>query len=409
MTDEKARRVKGKLEQSKSKLDTLLNITKAINNNSSSNELFTILRSVLTEDLEIAKLALFTNNSKKWELSLAEGVEHSVCRQINIPTLIETYSDIGIINENTSGKYLNIFDIIIPVFHKDQPLAYMVLADIEGEKIEISPIIKHLRFIQTLINIIVVALENKRLNKEHIQQVAIKKELELAQNMQSLLFPKSLPDNEMLRVKALYLPHSEVGGDYYDVISLQDGKTALCIADVSGKGMSAALLMANFQANLRASIKVANGIEDLIRICNKRVIESANYEKFITLFVGIFDPVAKTLSYVNAGHQPAVLVQEKGTILLHEGCTILGMFDELPFLTSKTISLGANDKLVCFTDGLTEIEIVKGSQLEAEGIAKLIEKKLSLTEITNTIKETIRIVEDQLEDDITFLAANFLS
>lgn len=409
MTDEKTRRVRGKLEQSKSKLDTLLNITNAINNNSSPNELFAILKSILIVDLEIAKLALFTFDSKKWVLSLTEGVDRTVCKQINIPTLIGKYSDIGIIREEESKKCLNSFDIIIPVFHKDQPLAYMVLADIEGEKIEISPIIKHLRFIQTLINIIVVALENKRLNKEQIQQIAIKKELELAQNMQSLLFPKTLSDNETLKVKALYLPHGEVGGDYYDVIPLQNNQIALCIADVSGKGMSAALLMANFQANLRASLRVANGIEDLITFCNKRVIESANYEKFITLFVGIFDPVAKTLTYVNAGHQPAILIQEKGAILLKEGCTVLGMFDKLPSLTTKTIALNPSDKLICFTDGLTEIETVKGSHLEAEGVIEIIREKVNLTEIINSIEDAIRTVEDQLDDDITVLAAEFLS
>lgn len=409
MTDEKARRVKGRLEQSKSKLDTLLNITSAINNNSSPNELFAILRSVLTENLGIAKLALFTNNKKEWILSLTEGVDYSTCKQIDIPTLIPDHQDIGIINEDVSGKYLNTFDIIIPVFHKDQPLAYMVLADIEGERIEISPIIKHLRFIQTLINIIVVALENKRLNKEQIQQAAVKKELELAQNMQSLLFPKVLPDDDTLKVEALYLPHGEVGGDYYDVIPLKNNKTALCVADVSGKGMSAALLMANFQANLRASIKVANSIEDLVTFCNERVIESANYQKFITLFVAVFDPTEKTLSYINAGHQPAILMQGQETVLLHEGCTVLGMFDKLPNLVSKTIKLSANNRLICFTDGLTEMELTKGTQIEAEGVASLIQGKQSLTEITDSIKDAIRIVDDYLEDDITFLAAEFLN
>ena len=125
--------------------------------------------------------------------------------------------------------------------------------------------------------------------------------------MQTLLFPKSLPNTSSLKVTALNLPHSEAGGDYYDVIPLSGGRTAFCIVDVSGKGISAALLMANFQANLRALINVAGSLEELIQLCNNKVIESANFEKYITLFVAIYDHNQNELTYINCGHQPHIL------------------------------------------------------------------------------------------------------
>lgn len=410
MTIDKTKRAKGKLQESKSKLDTLLNITNLINENAPSKELFQILESVLIVELKIGKFVLFTKRDNQWVSSLYQGIAQDDCDKIDIKTLILLYSDIGIISEDDSTECSAEFDLIIPVYHKENPVAYMVLADSEGEKIEISPIIKHLRFIQTLINIIVVALENKRLNKEQLKQIAIKKELELAHNMQSLLFPNSLPNDENLIAKALYLPHSEVGGDYYDVVPLSNNKMLLCIADVSGKGMSAALLMANFQANLRALVNVADNIEELIRMCNRKIIESASYQKFITLFVCIFDPENRTLQYVNAGHQPALLFNDEEIRSLKTGTTVLGMFDELPALSSETIDLKSNSTLVCFTDGLTELTNKKGEQLESEGIKEIIKDQKNLNGILAKVKSKIRTLEDLsgLDDDITLLAAQFL-
>lgn len=409
MTDDKTRRVKGRLKQSNSKLNVLLEITNAINNNSSKHTLFNILKSVLIDELGIGQFALFTSDSVRWHASLYEGISPHQCRRINIKQLIIDYQDIGIISTSEENSTLEIFDVVVPVFHNEKALAYILLADFEGDRIEISPIIKHLRFIQTLVNIIVVALENKRLNKEQIKQIAIKKELELAQNMQSLLFPRSLPNTKEITVEALYMPHSEVGGDYYDVVQLENGKTILCIADVSGKGMSAALLMANFQANLRALIQVSDDIEKLIELCNNKVIESANYEKFITLFLAIFDPNAATLTYINAGHQPALLLSDNEVQYLRTGSTVLGMFDQLPNLKSHTIKLTPKTKLICFTDGITEMEDKEGNQLEAEGIRTLIAGKKSLKEINAALNDKIKAIKKQskLSDDITLLGVEF--
>ncbi len=275
MVKDKNSRVKGRLELSNTKLNTLLEITNAINENLSEKHLFGILKEVLSSSLRIGRYVLFTYENG-WKASLTENIDNKTTNAIKLDKLVDQYEEIELLT-STPYPFLKEFDIIVPVFHNEKPLAYLLLADFEDEKIEISPIIKHLKFIQTLANIIVVALENKRLNKEYIKQIAVKKELELAQNMQSLLFPRSLPDNEILKVVAYYEPHSEVGGDYYDIIPLRNHKTAICIADVSGKGMPAALLMANFQANLRALLNVTNDLEHLISLTNDKVLESAHY------------------------------------------------------------------------------------------------------------------------------------
>ncbi|MEQ8623521.1 MAG: SpoIIE family protein phosphatase [Vicingaceae bacterium] len=409
MSDEKTQRAKSKLQLSNSKLNRLLNLTNAINNNSTRKSLFAVLQEVLIDDLHIGKFILFTFENS-WRVALTEGISAIDAKKVDIKYIIENYKSIDVLNSDQQSS-LEQFDVVIPVFQKEKPLAYLLLADFEDEKIEISPIIKHLRFIQTLANIIVVALENKRLNSEYIKQIAIKKELELAQNMQSLLFPRVLPNTSELSVEAYYLPHSEVGGDYYDVIRLEGGNIALCMADVSGKGMPAALLMANFQANLRALLNVTQDISELVRQCNKKVIESADYEKFITLFVAIFNPKNKSLTYLNAGHQPGIISQNGSLKLLKKGCTVLGMFDELPKIEAETIPLTNNSRLICFTDGLAELEDKNGRQIEIEGLINLVQNEDSIQAITSSFKKTIKDLESNsgLKDDITFLAAEFFA
>ena len=405
---DKTSRVKGRLELSNSKLNTILEITNAINENSSKHKLFSILKKVLVEDLNIGSFTLFTFN-EKWRVSLNEKVESTILDKIDIQKVEKSFKEIEILNSTTISG-LECFDIVIPVYHNENPLAYLLLADLEDEKIEISPIIRHLKFIQSLANIIVVALENKRLTKEYIKQIAVKKELELAQNMQSLLFPRKLPNSKNLEVNAYYEPHSEVGGDYYDLVELNDHKTAITIADVSGKGMPAALLMANFQANLRALLNITSDLKELVKLCNNKVIESANYEKFITLFICIFDSKARTLEYLNAGHQPGILKVNNQFRLLNQGCTVLGMFDELPKITSEVIKLEPYSTVLCFTDGLSELEDANNIQLEVEGLKKIMDKSNNLAELKDSLEDKIEELKEgsDLEDDITFLLAEFL-
>lgn len=116
-------------------------------------------------------------------------------------------------SESTGGRA---FDIAVPVFHRNKPLAFLLIGDIDEEEQRMSPTVKHLNFIQTLTNLIVVALENRRLAKQELAGARAKRELELAAEMQSMLVPLDLPHNERIDADGWYQPHSEVGGDYYD-------------------------------------------------------------------------------------------------------------------------------------------------------------------------------------------------
>jgi len=342
--------IRKRLKLGKLKLDTLLEVTKGINNNLSKHELLALYKTVLLDELKIGKILLFSCDKNKWHEELSIGINGNA---IAVTEDLLKIKEIDVISDDANQK-LKIFDVIVPVFHKSEPLAYLLLGDFDGEKIEVSPIIKHLTFIQTLTNIIIVAVENKRLFKENLDQVLLKKEMELASEMQTMLFPKNLPNNEEIEVSASYNPHYLVGGDYYDFIELNRDEVAFCIADVSGKGVPAALLMSNFQASLRALIKRTTSLSELVIELNKNILANANREKFITAFIGRYNLKTRNLQYINAGHNPPILLIGHQFKHLIDGCTVLGMFENLPSVTEKNLSITKDSVLACYTDGVIE-------------------------------------------------------
>ena len=265
------------------KLNALLEIAQAITSNLPVSDLLKRYQNILMQELNIGKI-LILKKENNWESVLNIPESDLAYLKINVEKDLVPYSDIRSIS-GSENPFLSQYDIVIPVIINNQPIAFVLFGDIE-EREGVSPVIKHLNFIQTISNIIIVAIENIRLVKENLQQEALKKELELASRMQNMLIPKKnvLPKTSKLAVTAFYHPHFEVGGDYYDFIQMDDHEFGFCIADVSGKGMAAAILMSNFQATLRALFSKEIPLNILIEKLNERVLSSANGEKFITMF-----------------------------------------------------------------------------------------------------------------------------
>lgn len=366
------------------KLNSLLEITKAINNNFSTEQLLEIFKEVLETKLKIVKLVLFSHTDDGWKCILKYGVGEED-KYINIERDLLPIQEIGPItfSETTLNK---LFDIVIPVFHKSQPLAYALIGDTE-HKVELSPSFKHLNFVQTLTSIIVVAIENKKLARENIRQAAIRKELELGSEMQSMLFPTTLPNDSKIDTAAFYLPHQKVGGDYYDFSWLNENECAFCIADVSGKGVAAALLMSNFQANLRVLFNHTRSLTKLVRVLNTVVMATAKGEKFITFFIAKYNFSTRTLTYINAAHNPPILATKDSTSLLKTGCVGLGMFPKIENIEEGVITIAPDTTIVCYTDGLVELEDEKGEDFGIEGLKDVIENnpEKDMTALNNTI------------------------
>ncbi|MCH2197458.1 MAG: PP2C family protein-serine/threonine phosphatase [Flavobacteriales bacterium] len=362
---EKSRSRNKRLQLKDFKVDALLEITHTINSNCTVDVLLDLYRRILEKDLGIEKLVLYAHQGK-WHAILQFGVEGD-------PPDVEDTAAF----QSTSGMTFGLarggtesFDVVIPVTNDDIPIAYILVGDKEEDKVGTSPVIKHMKFIQTITNVVLVAIQNKRLAEENLRQARISKELELAAEMQSLLVPNSLPQDEHFDVSAVYKPHQQVGGDYYDFIELKDGRVMFCTADVSGKGVSAAFLMSNFQAYLMAIFKYMDlGLQEVVHNLNERVMSSAMGEKYITLFIGTFDRTTRKLNYINCGHNPPVLIHPNGQAeQLSLGSIGLGMFEEIPRIQEGQLTLDPGSMVICYTDGLVEQE---NSAQEEFGIERL--------------------------------------
>ena len=361
-----------RLERLRQQADALLDLTQAINRNVPDGDLFGSYRRVL-ESIGVGKLALFCRDEQDgaWDCAVEWGYP------ARLPRLDDAEAALGgkahaIVAGDTAVE----FDLAIPVEQDGEVIAYVVMGDQE-EGHGMSPSIRHVRFITTLTNVLVVALRNRALTAQRIRTAGLERELALAGEMQAMLLPRVLPDDGNRSFAARYRPHHHVGGDYYDAIRLPDGRMAMAMADVSGKGMPAAFLMSNFQAHLHAQLERPGvDLEMLVHTLNQRVFHSAGGEKFITFFFALHDAEKGTLAYVNCGHNPPLFVSDGGPgMFLAEGCPGLGMLDRLPSVGVGSLKAGPGSTLVCFTDGLVEQENPEGEPYGEHRLQQLVEQE----------------------------------
>lgn len=385
MQDKLILHLEQKVAENEFRLNSLLEITNAINTNQSVEQLVRIFEFILKEQIGISKFLLF-NKQDEWNLLLKVGFKGKA-KDINVELDLKRFRDITLI-ESSLSPIISEFDVVVPIFHKNEPLAFLLLGDLSSLRKDRISIINEMSFIQTLANIIVVAVENKRMTKLGIVQARIKKELEIASEMQKLLFPADLPSNKRMDISAKYIPRHEVGGDYYDFIPLSEDEYIICIADVSGKGISAAMLMANFQATIRTLFAYQRfEIRFLVEELNKKVMKSSKGEKFITFFVAHYNIQTRELNYINAGHNSPFLTNGKTVTLLENGCVGLGMFDELPFINEGKVVIGPNTTLILYTDGVVELENERNEFFELERLIKLVHSyyPLKMEDLNNLI------------------------
>jgi phosphoserine phosphatase RsbU/P len=347
------------------KLQALLEITNAINSNLPIEQLLNLFSFILKEQLGFKKFILL-HHQEEWNCLVKTGFKGKIELK-EVEKDFERFKEITLV-ESSTNTIIKEFQAIVPVFHLNKALAYLLISS-SSVSHELEP--SHFSFTQTLANIIAVAIENQRLVKQNIIKERISKDLEVASEMQKLLFPSELPSNRKMDLSARYIPRHAIGGDYYDFIPLGDEEYIICIADVSGKGISAALLMANFQATIRTLFKYQRfEMTFLMEELNKKVMKSTKGEKFITFFIAHYNAHTRKMKYVNAGHNQPFLLHGRKITALNEGCIGLGMLDELPYVNVGKLTLSPNTTFVLYTDGVVELENKDGEQF---GVNRLIE------------------------------------
>lgn len=399
--------LKKQFEIKELELNALLEITQAINSNLPEESLYKIYNFTLRSNLNIKKMALFVLDDD-WSCKASFGTDNHFHRSKLLPAF-KTIQDITHLREFEQCDFTE-FDIVIPVTHKTTTLALVFVGGLDKN----DPRYENedgIRFIQALSNIIIVAIENKKFAKKQLLQEAFRKELEIASDVQQFLFPETLPYTDLLKVEASYLPHDRVGGDYYDYIPINKNQFLICVADVSGKGIPAALMMSNFQAVLRTLLRQTPNLTDIIEALNFQVLENTKGEKFITFFAAIYDIRLKTMVYVNAGHNPPILWDKKnGLRLLEEGCTVLGAMHPLPFLNEGFITGLDEFLLFCYTDGVTETINEKNEEFGVDTLINYFKEEQTYTKDLKVIHQDIIVALDKFKgnngyhDDITILS-----
>ncbi|WP_299255267.1 PP2C family protein-serine/threonine phosphatase [uncultured Cytophaga sp.] len=381
------------------KLSSLLEITQAINANLPEPSLYKIFQFTLLANLSVGKLVLYVKDDT-WICKAQMGTQIDYSTKLLTDDLLSIKAITPI--SFASGTAFSEFDLVIPIIHKNDVLAYVFI-----EKNTAKGIVDQ-SFIQTFTNIILVAIENKKFARRELLQEALKKEMQIAREVQSHLFPKDLPSTQQISMKAFYLPHQTIGGDYYDYIEIDENRSLVCIADVSGKGVPAAILMSNVQAALRTMVRYTTDLSNIVFQLNDLILKHTKGNRFVTMFIGIIDFSQKELTYINAGHNTIPLIQKNTTQLLNKGCTILGMFDTLHFIEVTAVTLLEKNHLFLYTDGLSECMNEQDEEFELERILPLVALDKTLDQqvlIDHIIAETVAFKgERSYNDDITLLS-----
>jgi serine phosphatase RsbU (regulator of sigma subunit) len=243
---------------------------------------------------------------------------------------------------------------------------------------------------------------------------AMDRDLQSAGEVQARLFPQTLPVVAGLDYKVFSRPARTVNGDYYDFLPLKDGRLALALGDVSGKGIPAGLLMASLQGRLQSHAPSrGESVAALLRDLNRLMCASMDSKSFVTFFYAVYDSAKSRLTYVNAGHNPPLLFRAGANdpVRLATGGMVVGLFPEAEY-SQDTIELKRSDVLVCYTDGISEAVNLDGEEFGEERITRLVfglREKASSEILEGLLNELSRFCEGSTQqDDQTALVGKVL-
>lgn len=264
-----------------------------------------------------------------------------------------------------------------------------------------------IEFIFSVGSLAIISMENRRLFREALEKQKLEEELDLAREIQRNLLPQKIPAFKQYEVAAINVSSKQVGGDYYDIIPLDENTFCIAIADVSGKGVPASLLMANIQAFLQIICRQNIPIAKATELINDLISQNTSDGRFITFFWGIFNDNDRKVNYVNAGHNPPLLIRDGKIIKLSTGGMILGVMKTIMPYKSELVQLEKDDVLILFTDGISEAMNEKDEEFSDKTLESL---ALSITD--KSADEILKEIQSEVQkfvsnapqsDDITLV------
>src|SRR5437667_4620488 len=259
---------------------------------------------------------------------------------------------------------LGVGEKVFGIVYADSPLA-------EGRFTE-----DHLKVLTTLASVAAIRVENARLAEEQLERERLERELQVASEIQQRFQPASAPQVAGYELQGISFPCYEIGGDYYDFIEREDGKLIVALGDVSGKGTAAALLMSSLHAAIHAQADTHDSISETIGAVNRYLVESIPPNRFVTLFYAELDPKVGSLAFLNAGHNPPLIVHAGGTMeQLASGGLPLGILADADFREGRT-KLYPGDVLVIYSDGVSEAVNPNGEEFGATRLYEVVARNL---------------------------------
>lgn len=408
-----------RLDKKIQELNTIFEIGKELNSTLDSEKILNLLSYAVMGEMIINRCLIFSEQNDLLKLTMSKG--HQSSDELEKFKHVDFLNKLSNLNEpiylKPNVNYqppLNIFQqanfpVIVPMRIQNKTKGILAI----GERITKTPFYEDdLEFLSTLGNEALICLENARLFEETLEKQKMEEELALAREIQQKLLPKECPQLEKYEVSGVNISSLHVSGDYFDCIKLNENQYCLAIADVSGKGTPASLLMANLQAVLNVLIDSNSSLEEITGRINNLIHKNTNYDKFITFFIGVLDINENSFTYVNAGHNPPFFMHKDRTIdLLENGGLILGMMPNVPYEQGK-VQLETGDWIVMFTDGVTEAQDEDGEDFDDERLMEVLRTNETVT--AEIMKENILAAVKKYtgdvpqSDDITLLVLKTL-
>jgi sigma-B regulation protein RsbU (phosphoserine phosphatase) len=278
---------------------------------------------------------------------------------------------------------LGVADKVFGIIYADSPIA-------EGRFTE-----DHLKVLTTLASVAAIRVENARLVEARLERERLERELALASEIQQRFQPTAPPHISGYELQGISFPCYEIGGDYYDFIEREDGRLVIALGDVSGKGTAAALLMSSLHAAIHAQSMSHDSLVDTISAVNRYLADNIPANRFVTLFYAELDPASGALSFLNAGHNPPLIVHAAGTVeQLASGGLPLGIKRDAEYREGRT-QLQKGDVLVIYSDGVTEAVSPSGEEFGATRLYEV---------VARNVNASASGIRDRIESSLTKFA-----
>ena len=386
----------------------ILDVVRSIHPTISLTLMIETVATRIIEQLDVRKLLYLNAENGVLQIRYRHNFPPVEAQQLEFLASIRTTQAVNPVEQPVLAELGAEYIIPLGSAAKESPSGWFIIADFAESEEETQ---NDLIFIETIGNILTMSIEISRLFQEKLAQEVMQQELEVAAKIQKQALPQNLKLSDRLDVDAVNIPHSKVAGDFYDIIPVNDDEIYFCIADVSGKGIAAALLVATLQANLRAVINSSATFHQIVKQLHNAIARITRSEHYVTLFLSRLNVQSMRMAYVNAGHNPPFVVRGGRVLELNKGCIPLGI------LPVESVEIGyekfsRGDLLFLYTDGIVEQLNKQEEFMEIERLKQLlIANRFSSS--THIISEVLKQVdahagEEHPGDDKSIMVIRFI-